>query len=77
MWFVPVSKRRDEVQTAVNSVVQNVLSVQSTLVSEVLLKLLVNVVCDGPPTAHKHTFRVTFMSAKDVGLGNLHVRGFP
>lgn len=51
---LPVSKRRDEIQAAVDSVVLNVLSVQSTLVPEILLELLIYVVCDGLP-ADKHT----------------------
>lgn len=42
--IVPVAKRRDEVEAAMNSVVLDVPSVQAALISEVLLKLLVNVV---------------------------------
>jgi hypothetical protein len=38
-----VAKRGDEVQAAVHPVVLDVLAVQATLVSEVLLKLLVDV----------------------------------
>lgn len=41
---VPVTKWRDEVEAAVNPVVLDVSSVQTTLVSEVILKLLVDVV---------------------------------
>ncbi len=52
---LPMSKRRYEVEAAVNSVVLDVLPVESALVSEVLFKLLINVICDGPPaTKHKH-----------------------
>ena len=41
---VPVAKRRDEVEAAVDSVVLDVPPVQPALISEVLLKLLVDVV---------------------------------
>lgn len=41
---VPVAEGRDEVEAAVDSVVLDVPSVQAALVSEVLLKLLVDVV---------------------------------
>ncbi len=41
---VPVAKWRDEVEAAVDSVVLDVPSVQPALVSEVLFKLLVDVV---------------------------------
>lgn len=44
MHILPVAKRRDEVEAAVNPVILDVPSVQATLVSEVLLKLLVNVI---------------------------------
>ena len=47
----PVSKRRNEVEAAVHSVVLDVLPVEAALVPEVLLELLVDVVCDGPPAA--------------------------
>lgn len=40
---------RDEVEAAVHSVVLDVLSVQAALITEVLLKLLVDVVSDGLP----------------------------
>lgn len=39
-----MAKWRDEIEQAVNSVVLYVLSVQPALISEVLLKLLINVV---------------------------------
>lgn len=51
---LPMSKWRYEVEAAVDSVVLDVLPVQSTLVPEVLLKLLVNVVGDGLPAALAH-----------------------
>lgn len=52
---LPMSKRRYEVQAAVHSVILHVLPVESTLVSEVLFELLVNVVRDWPPaTERKH-----------------------
>lgn len=41
---LPVAKWRDEVETAVDSVVLDVPSVQPALISEVLLELLVDVV---------------------------------
>lgn len=41
---LPVAERGDEVQAAVDSVVLNVPPVQAALVSEELLKLLVDVV---------------------------------
>lgn len=40
---VPMAEGRDEVQAAVHPVVLNVLAVQATLISEILLKLLVDV----------------------------------
>lgn len=46
---VPMSERWDEVEAAVDSVVLNVSSVQPALVSEVLFKLLVDVVVYVPP----------------------------
>lgn len=45
----PMPKGRDEVETAVHSVILDVLSVQAALITEVLLKLLVDVVSDGLP----------------------------
>lgn len=41
---VPVAERGDEVQAAVDSVVLDVPPVQAALISEILLKLLVDVV---------------------------------
>lgn len=58
---LPVSKRRYEVEAAVHSVVLDVLPVKSTLVSEVLLKLQINVVCYWPPARIKNTQTVYFM----------------
>lgn len=46
---IPVAKGRDEVQAAVHPVVLDVLAVQATLISKVLLKLLVDVFCHRPP----------------------------
>lgn len=46
-----MSERRDEVEAAVHSVVLDVLPVEAALVSEVLLKLLLDVVCHRPPAA--------------------------
>lgn len=51
---LPLSKRGDEVQTAVDSVVLDVLPVQAALVPEVLLELLVDIVCDRPPAANEN-----------------------
>lgn len=45
----PVTERGDEVQAAVHPVVLDVLPVQATLVTEILLKLLVHIVSDGLP----------------------------
>lgn len=45
----PMPKGRDEVEAAVHSVVLDVLPVQATLITEILLKLLVNVISDGLP----------------------------
>lgn len=49
-----MAKWRDEVEAAVHSVVLDVLPVQAALVSEVLLKLLIDVICDWLP-ARTHT----------------------
>lgn len=49
---LPVTKWRDEVKAAVNPVVLDVLPIEAALVSEVLLELLVDVVCDGLPATH-------------------------
>lgn len=46
---LPVAKGGDEVKAAVYTVVLDVLAVQATLVPEVLLKLLVDVVGDRLP----------------------------
>ena len=46
---LPVTKGWDEVEAAVDPVVLDVLPVEPTLVSEVLLKLVVDVALDGPP----------------------------
>lgn len=63
---LPVSERRDEVEAAVDSVVLDVLPVEAALVPEVLLKLLLDVVCDRPPAANHST---RFQSAvKPAGL---------
>lgn len=43
----PVAKRGDEIEAAVNSVVDNVSTVQAALIVEVTLKLVVNVTDDG------------------------------
>lgn len=40
-----MAEGRDEVQAAVHPVVLDVLAVQTTLISEILLKLLVDVFC--------------------------------
>lgn len=46
---IPVAEGRDEIQAAVHPVVLDVLAVQATLVSEILLKLLVDVFCHRLP----------------------------
>lgn len=48
-----MSKRRDEVKAAVNSIVYNIFPVQATLITEVLLKLLVQVIRNWFPTKKK------------------------
>ncbi len=53
MALVPVTEGRDEVEAAVHAVVLDVLTVQSALVSEVLLELLVDVVCHRLPAEHR------------------------
>jgi len=50
-----VAKGRYEVEAAVDSVVLDVLAVEAALVSEVLLKLVVDVALDGPPAATENT----------------------
>lgn len=47
--FIPMTKGRNKVKTAVYAVVLYVFAVQATLISEVLLKLLVDVVGDWLP----------------------------
>lgn len=47
----PMPKWRDEVQAAVHPVVLDVLAVETTLITEILLKLLVHIVSDGLPAA--------------------------
>ena len=47
---LPMAERWDEVQAAVDPIILDVLSVQSTLIPEILLKLLIYVVCDRLPT---------------------------
>lgn len=55
-YYTPMSKWWYEIKTAVHSVIQYVLPVESTFISEILLKLLINVVRDGLPTGkHTHT----------------------
>lgn len=46
----PVSEGGDEVQAAVHPVVLDILAVEATFITEILLKLLVHVVSDGLPT---------------------------
>lgn len=50
---LPMSKWRYKVETAVHPVVHNVSSVQPTLIVEVSLKLIVNVLDDGLEAAKK------------------------
>lgn len=49
----PVTKGGDEVQAAVHTVILDVLTVETTLVTEILLKLLVHVVSDGLPAVDR------------------------
>ena len=46
MTDLPVSKGRYEVEAAVNSVVHDVSAVQTTLIMQVALKLIINVLDD-------------------------------
>lgn len=63
--LLPMPKWWDEVEAAVDSVVLNVLPVQSTLIPEVLLKLLIYVVCDWLPAGtHAHTHKYTHIFIK-------------
>lgn len=48
---------RDEVEAAMHSVVLDVLPVQATLITEILLKLLVNVVGDGLPAGKGNSIK--------------------
>lgn len=45
-----MSEGGDEVQAAVHPVVLDILAVEATFITEILLKLLVHVVSDGLPT---------------------------
>ena len=47
-----------EVEAAVDSVVLDVFPIESTLVSEVLLKLVVDVSLDGPPAGRNNCLNV-------------------
>lgn len=53
----PVPKGRDEVEAAMHSVVLDVLPVQATLITEILFKLLVNVVSDGLPAGKSNSIK--------------------
>ena len=46
---LPMTKRWNKVEAAVHSVVLDIFPVEATLISEVLFKLLVYVVCDWLP----------------------------
>lgn len=50
-------KGRDEVQAAMHPVVLDVLAVEATLITEILLKLLVYVVSDGLPAVGRGCMR--------------------
>lgn len=54
---IPVAEGRDEVQAAVHPVVLDVLAVQATLISEILLELLVDVFCHRLPAGRGQTGR--------------------
>lgn len=56
---VPMAEGRDEVQAAVHPVVLNVLAVQATFISEILLKLLVDVFGHRLPAGAGNTSRET------------------
>lgn len=46
---LPMSKRRDEVQAAVDTVILDVLPVQAAFIPKILFKLQVNIVSNGLP----------------------------
>lgn len=61
MWFVlPVSKWRNEIEAAVNSVVHNVSAIQATLIMQVAFKLIVNVLDDGLKTVEQDKQRLIY-----------------
>ena len=66
---VPVAEGRDEVQAAVHPVVLNVLAVQATLISEILLKLLVDVFSHRLPAGAGNTSRETASERRLVRSG--------
>lgn len=66
-----MSKWRYEVKAAVHSVVHNVSSVQPTLIMEVSLKLIVNVLDDSLKTNRERTDR-----RKDIITSHNHVNLF-
>lgn len=47
--FLPMSKRRNEVNTTMDPVILNVFAIQSRFVLEILIKLLVNITFNGFP----------------------------
>ena len=51
-FYTPVTERGHEVEATVNSIVFNVLSIQSTLVFEVLIELCIDVHLHRLPPAH-------------------------
>lgn len=53
----PVPEGRDEVEAAVYSVVLDVLPVQAALITEILFKLLVDVVGDGLPAGKENSIK--------------------
>ena len=65
---LPVPERGDEVQTAVHTVVLDVLAVEATLVPEILLKLLVHIVGDGLPAGGRGAHEASRAGSRGLGL---------
>lgn len=66
----PMPKWRDEVQAAMHPVVLDVLAVKTTLITEILLKLLVHVVGDRLPAVDRGRMRRSCEGGRaDAGEG--------
>lgn len=66
---LPVSQRWDEVETAVNSVVHDVPAVQTALIVQVALELIINILYDGlKAVREKNKDQTQFNSHKSMQL---------